>query len=141
MKVEFMWNKSMEAITREAVGGRDDMLFLANEAKKKMHDYVPEDTGSLRTNVRVTADEDEGHISYNSPYAHYQYMGEIYGPNYPIIDGGNVVGFYSPPHKTPTGRKMKYSNPQATDHWDKAMMNAHKDELAQAYENYLKGKR
>ena len=72
---------------------------------------------------------------------HYLYMGEIYGPNIPIYDGGELMGFWSPPHKTPTGRKLKYStfrHPLATDHWDQAMMTARKDELTAAYTKYLK---
>lgn len=73
----------------------------------------------------------------------YQWEGELYGPNYPIMDGGEIVGFYSPPHKTPTGKRLQYSDfrhPLATDHWDKAMMTARKGDLARAYENHLKGK-
>ena len=80
-------------------------------------------------------------ITYNSPYAHYQYMGELYGPNIPIFDGEELMGFWSPPHKNPTGRKLKYNtfrHPLATDHWDHAMMTARKEELAKSYEEYLK---
>ena len=145
MKVKFKWNKPVDVLVNEKVRGRDNMLFLAQVAKNYMDEYVPEDAGFLAQNVRITADDDAGHILYNSPYAHYQYMGEVYGPNYPIVNGGEVVGFYSPPHKTPTGEKIDYSRsharkPLATDHWDKAMMTARKNDLAKSYENHLKGR-
>ena len=139
----------MEHTARKKLGGREGMLFLANQAANLMDPYVPADTLTLATNIRITADGELGHITYNSPYAHYQYEGEVYGPNYPIFDGvdknGNeqIVGFYSPKHKQPTGKRMEYStfqHPLATDHWDKAMMTARKGDLAKAYENHLKGK-
>ena len=142
MKVKFDWKKPPKALAKEKVCGKENMLFLANQAAKFMDPYVPADN-LLAQNIFITADDDCGHIIYNSPYAHYQWEGELYGPNYPITDGGEVVGFWSPPHKTPTGKSLKYStfrHPLATSHWDKAMMVARGSDLAKAYENHLKGK-
>ena len=143
MNAKFRWNRSMDAIASEATGGKDGMLFLANEAARLMDPYVPADKLVLSQNIKITADPDCGHILYDSPYAHYQYEGELYGPNYPITDGGNVVGFFSPPHKTPTGKKLHHStfrHPLATSHWDKAMMTARKGDLTDSYREYLKRK-
>ncbi|MFR3882843.1 MAG: minor capsid protein [Lachnospiraceae bacterium] len=117
------------------------MLFLAATAARLMDPYVPADNLVLAQDITISAEEDVGHVTYNSPYAHYQYEGELYGPNYPISDGGEAVGFFSPPHKTPTGKRLEYStfrHPLATDHWDKAMMTARKEDLAKSYEEYLK---
>ena len=59
-----------------------------------------------------------GVIEYDEPYAHYQYMGIIYGPNIPITDSaGNITGYYSPPKKYPTGRPIQYHTHGTTDHW------------------------
>ena len=141
MKVSFDWNKSVREIAKEKLGGQQGMLFLAATAARVMDPYVPADNLVLAQNVSITADADVGHVTYNSPYAHYQWEGEVYGPNYPIKDGGEIMGFYSPPHKTPTGRRLEYNtfrHPLATDHWDKAMMVARKDDLAITYEEYLK---
>lgn len=141
MDLHFHWNDALELIAKRKTGGKAGMLFLANEAARFMNPYVPADNMVLSQNLTVTADWNAGHVKYNSPYAHYQYIGEVYGPNYPITDGGEVMGFYSPPHKTPTGAKLEYSDfrhPLATDHWDKAMMTARRDDLAKSYENYLK---
>ena len=144
MDAKFTWNDSAENIAKKKSGGKENMLFLANQAAALMDPYVPADSLVLSQNVSITAEEDCGHVTYNSPYAHYQWEGEIYGPNYPIKDGGEIVGFYSPPHKSPTGRRMTYSDfrhPLATDHWDQAMKIARRGDLAKAYEKHLKGKK
>ncbi len=142
MSVGFKWNKPVQQVVNESSGGKNGLLFLANEAKKLMDPYVPADSLALAQNVRVYVEGDTGIVHYQSPYAHYQYEGVVYGPNYPIFDGGEVTGFYSPSHKTPTGQKLNYSHarhPLATSKWDKAMQTAHKGELARRYQNYLKG--
>ena len=141
MKVNFERNDSSDQIAKKKLGGQPGMLSLATTAARFMDPYVPADNLVLAQNVDITADEGAGYITYNSPYAHYQYEGELYGPNYPITDGGEVVGFFSPPHKTPTGKRLEYStfrHPLATDHWDKAMMTARKEDLVKSYEEYLK---
>lgn len=70
--------------------------------------YCPFDTGTLSQSVRGIG---TGLIEYYAPYAHYMYYGEVYGPNIPIKDHGEVVGFFSPPGQTkyPTGEKLQYS--------------------------------
>lgn len=138
MRAEFKWDKD---IVKEKSGGKDGMLFLAATAARLMDPYVPADKLVLAQNISITADEECGHVTYNSPYAHYQYVGEIYGPNRPIKDGEEIMGYWSPPHKKPTGRFMKhntYRHPLATSKWDEAMMTARKGDLARAYEDYLK---
>lgn len=40
-----------------------------------MDKYVPKDTGILRDNV----DKGVDYITYESPYAHAQYIGEVHG--------------------------------------------------------------
>ena len=107
-----------------------------------MDPYVPAENMVLAQNVRTYVDGGKGIVEYLSPYAHYQYAGEVYGPNYPIYDGNTIVGWCSPPHKTPTGRSLKHSkfrHPLATSEWDKAMMTARKGGLTKAYQRYLNG--
>ena len=60
----------------------------------------------------------------NTPYAHYQYMGIVYGPNIPILDPetGVLMGYFSPPGrpKHPTGEALTYDtsqNPMAGPYW------------------------
>lgn len=72
-----------------------------------------------------------GVLEYNTPYAHYQYVGEVYGPNIPRKDdNGNIIGWYSPPGKKkhPTGRKMaKYSQSGTGPEWFSKAKERHGD--------------
>lgn len=118
--MEFNWDDSPSNIARRKIGGKQGMLFLASSAARLMDKYVPADTLMLAHNIHISADEDCGHVTYNSPYAHYQYVGE-----------------------TDSGKKFNYSkfqHPLATDHWDKAMLVANRDELVRSYEEFMKGK-
>lgn len=94
--------------------------------------FVPKRSGALRNSARVTSET----ISWGHDLAYgiYQYEGQIYGKNYPIIRGGRIVGWYSKPgvKKYPTGRWITsytagnewlgypfgYSEPGTGHHWD-----------------------
>lgn len=54
--------------------------------------YVPMKSGALRESVKIGPKT----ISWGSGlnYARYQYGGEIYRTNYPIIQGGTLSGFF-----------------------------------------------
>lgn len=139
MKIKFDWNKEPKQVS-EGLVNEKTQLFLANEAKRFMDPYVPADNLALAQNVRVYTENGIGVVEYNSPYAHYQWNGELYGPNYPIEDGGTVVGYRSPPHKTPTGQKLHYSTSKhslATSHWDEAMKRARKGDLTKSIQSYI----
>lgn len=80
--------------------------------------YVPFRNGALRSSVRYPQGITGGEIEYNTPYAHYMYMGEVYGPNIPIKDAqGNITGWISPPKKSPTGKRLQYHTKDTLDHW------------------------
>lgn len=80
--------------------------------------YVPFRQGALRGSVRYPLGITGGKIEYNTTYAHYLYQGEVYGPNIPQRDAeGNIVGWFSPPKKSPTGRRLQYHTPGTSDHW------------------------
>lgn len=59
-----------------------------------MDKYIPMDTGNLRRSV----DKGTNYITYESPYAHYQYIGKLY-----VMDNGKGAyydsdyGFWSKP--------------------------------------------
>lgn len=52
--------------------------FLTNTCYKRMNKYVPRDRGALRENVSLTKKT----ITYNSPYAHYMYIGKTMRTKY-----------------------------------------------------------
>lgn len=91
-----------------------------------MKEYIPFQQGALRGATQII---EPGLISTNTPYAHYQYVGELYGPNIPIFDSaGNLTGFWSPPHKTGTGRPLHYHTPGTGDHWFERAKQTHGQE-------------
>lgn len=120
------------------------MLEVHNLLAKMCEPYVPMVEGNLVQSgfAQVTPH----YVQYGNeavPYAHYMYMGEIYGPNIPIRDeSGEIIGWFSKPGETkqPTGRKMQYNtemHPKATAFWDKVMMQEKGDEFAKQIEDIL----
>lgn len=69
--------------------------------------YVPKKSGKLRASVRNNTDT----VSWRTPYAHYQYMGWVYGPNFRILTKGGIPEWRSPRKergikKWPTGKPL-----------------------------------
>ena len=100
--------------------------------------YVPMNSGMLLSSAQVTPEA----VTYPGPYAHYQYEGVVYGPNYPITENGVVVGFFSQPDtpKVRTDRLLNYSkdlHPLASSKWDKAAMAVRKKDLAEDIRQYI----
>lgn len=108
-----------------------ELMFAINtKLKERCDPYVPYDTGNLSdANVTKTG------VSYNAPYAHYQYTGIVYGPNYPIYakgDPNTIIAWRSRPPKYPTGKELQYDtsvHPLAGPEWDKRMLLAEGDEF------------
>lgn len=116
--------------------------------EKMMQPYVPKDEGVLAQTTEVTSD----YVRYTEPYAHYQYMGEVYGPNFPVMQAGIVTGWRSPKEKYPTGRELGirgsnpkfpgwvfgYRTPHTGHHWDKKMMQERGDSFKAQVEAILR---
>lgn len=91
--------------------------------------YVPASPDrTLEFSAQVSTDIGSGLVIWNTPYAHYQYMGIVYGPNIPVIDPetGVLMGWFSPPGrpKHPTDRELTYDtsqNPMAGPYWFERM--------------------
>lgn len=116
--------------------------FAAQAWQKLYEEYVPMKTGTLSQQTVITSGENWGEIEHTVPYARYIYYGEIYGPNYPIYQAGQIVGWYSPRGKPkhPTGRKMQYDrsrHPLASSEWDKAAEPAQKPKLIRELQSYV----
>lgn len=95
---------------------------------------VPFDTGYLIRSAITASAIGEGLIVYATPYARYLYYGEIYGPNFPIFEGGELAGFRSPKGKKkhPTGRPLTYRGaPERGAYWFERMKAEHKDDIVQ----------
>ncbi len=104
--------------------GGKTQLKVTQTAREFMRPYVPALSQHLRNMAQIV--DNNTAILYNTPYAHYQYMGVVYVD--PVTLKGSfyseTYGHWSQPNvrKIPSDRKLKYTNPQASAHWDKKML-------------------
>lgn len=117
--------------------------FVASEWSRYFAKYVPMREGILATDITIEPYK----VTYNSPYAHYQWEGKLYVD--PITHKGAFYstdyGFWSRPGvtKIPTDIPLNYSkeqNPLATSHWEVPAYEAFKETVAQAVTDYLRRK-
>lgn len=87
--------------------------FFTDTCAKHMDKYVPMDTGALRTNISKTADS----ITYESPYAHAQY-----------------VGFTK-------GEVQNYTTAGTGPYWDLRMKSAEMQDVINEVQEYVNGNR
>lgn len=95
--------------------------------------YVPFDKGVLTASASTATKVGSGEVRYQTPYARYQYYGEVYGPNIPMTIGGEQT-FRSKPgqKKSPTGRELQYNkevHPLAGSFWFERMKADHKKDI------------
>lgn len=128
---------------------------------ERCNKFVPEKSGELKAHMRPYPQT----VRWERPYAHYQYEGKVYGPNYPGWISANQAGWRSGKKpKYPTGRelgvpgiallqprfgfefntspilvKFGYTTPNTGHHWfDKAMENGGLRAYSIAVTNMLK---
>jgi hypothetical protein len=120
--------------------GRVQKAFT-HTCRLHMDKYVPMRDGDLAINNVI---EKGNKVIYNSPYAHYMYIGKVMGPNIPKKDAnGNIVGYFSPKGKPKyyTGKDIVYNpekHPLATSYWDIKMWTAEKDVIIAEMQDYIK---
>lgn len=76
---------------------------LASEVKRFSEPYTPWQQGILARSAVISGDGST--LTYQGPYAHYQWEGVVYGPNY---TNGEIFWSGKAPKK-PTGGKLTYS--------------------------------
>ena len=129
---------TIKDVFADVLNNEEFKLVLNNTFAKMCDPYVPMDEGVLSQTLNITPE----YIEYTQPYAHYQYIGQVYGPNIPITENGVIVGWFSRPGvpKQPTGRAINYSidkHPLATSHWDEAMLRDKRDEFNEQVKNLI----
>jgi hypothetical protein len=90
--------------------------FFTNTCYRYIDKYVPMDNGDLRTIVTI----DSNSITYEMPYARYQYYG--------MRDDGS--------HKV-----KNYTTPGTGPYWDKQMWSAEGKDVIREVQNYVGGRR
>lgn len=111
--------------------------FFTKTCEKHMDKYIPYDKGNLRTIKDVQDDS----ITYESPYARYQY----YGKKMVMPENGKSA-FYSPDYgfwskkgetKTLTDEDLIYHTPGTGPYWDKRMVSAEMDKVVKEVQDYV----
>lgn len=104
--------------------------------------YAPWESGTMAKSAYNATQIGSGKVRYPGPYAHYQYYGEVYGPNIPVFedDSGIPTRFFSPPgqKKHPTGRPLQYAtdvNPLAGSFWFERMKADRMQDIIQEAKN------
>lgn len=118
--------------------------FTDSECIRCSAKFTPRITGQLIRSATLGTVIGSGKIVYNAPYARYQYYGIVYGPNFPVIEDGKIVGWKSPKKKYPTNRKLQYStaaNRLAGSFWFEKMKSAHKQEILRGAAAIIGGKK
>ena len=137
MKLEFDARLDLDgladALARRGLtpGGRVQKAI--DEAVIKYCDpKVPFATGVLKRSAITASVIGQGLVVYATPYARYLYYGEVYGPNIPRYEAGELAGFWSPPGKKkhPTGRKLTYNGaPERGAYWFIRAMAEHREDV------------
>ena len=122
-----------EFVQKSGVGeGGRVQVAVDSAVIRESFPYVPFGEGILAGSANTATQIGSGEVVYDTPYARYQWYGEVYGPNIPIVENGEIVGYWSPPEKYPTGRNLQYNtdlNPLAGSHWCERAMADHKEEV------------
>lgn len=118
-------------------------VFLASEVVRHADKYVPFNQGFLKTSAAIAPDGSK--LSYNTPYAHYQWQGYVWVD--PITGKGAfhdpVSGrFWSRPKtpKVPSAQMINYSgSPMRGAHWVERMYIDEGEQIEKAVMAYISG--
>lgn len=86
--------------------------YFTKRCADYMDKYVPKDNGDLRTNIDIR----DKSITYESPYARYQYYG--------VREDG-------------THEVHNYTTPGTGPYWDKRMVSAEMNDLVKEVQDYI----
>lgn len=103
----------------------DDNVRRAQDAldQQVLNDMIPYMPASQQKAMRnATQIIEPGLISTDTPYAHYQYMGELY-----LAENGSSWA-HKGEAKHPTGRPLHHSDTNTTDHWFEHAKQEHGDQ-------------
>lgn len=123
MKIKVESNIDVPEILRKKGLGTSNgaRKYVAARVRLRCDAYVPKDKGTLKNTAQIAADGST--ITYNQPYAHYQYYG--------VAMAGRAPKHY-------TGRPLRYQGaPMRGRDWDKRMMADHREDIEKDLAAYL----
>lgn len=93
--------------------------MLDQKVLNDMMEYIPFQQGALRGATHII---EPGLISTDTPYAHYQYAGELY-----LAENGSSWARKGE-KKYPSGQSLHYNTPGTGDHWFERAKQTHGQE-------------
>ena len=106
--------------------------FVASEWSRYFAKYVPMREGTLAQNISIEPYQ----VTYNSPYAHYQWKGKLY-----VSPTTGSSWAQEGETKVPTDIDLSYNteqNPLATSHWEVPAYEAFRDDVARQVTEYIR---
>ena len=100
--------------------------FLASQVARFSDKRVPFQTGALKNQVRILAENGRVCLHYTLPYAHYHYHGEVMAGRAPKHYTGKAISHHGAPMRGPK--------------WVERTMEAEGGAVVQSFENWLKGR-
>lgn len=133
MKIKVEFDAKQILADRGLGASKKVQKYLASEVKRLSDKYTPMQQGALQDQAQIASDGSQ--IVYTAPYAHYQWYGEVYGPNY--TNGERFWSGNAP--KKPTGRKLTYNGaPMRGARWTERMMIDKKEDIEKSVEAFIK---
>lgn len=102
---------------------------LRDEADRLMNPFVPGGAGGKLAELKTYPNNYS--IKYISPYAHYQYTGKL------MLAKNGSSWARKGEKKHYTSKKLKYHTSGTGDHWEKLMLQRHKNSLTKDVQNYI----
>lgn len=124
-------------LNSRGLGDRTEVqIFMAENVARLCDPYVPKSDGAnAHMKERYDIAADGSAITYQGPYAHFQYVGEV------MVGGDGSPWAKSGEKKRYSGREIEYTGaPMRGKEWDKRMMADRGDELMKAVANHVGGK-
>lgn len=129
LEVEENYSRKTQEFLNKLAYDSTVLTHINNIIGTNLNQFVPMQSGALRGSMYADA---EG-VHWNTPYAHYQYEGEVYRPQKAIYYRGRIIGWNTPAgtEKYPTGDELGlpgylngwtfgYTTPGTQHHWDEA---------------------
>ncbi len=103
LKAEIKYSRKMNKLIK-LLNDKEVKINVNQFIADAIQPFVPQKTGRLRRSLYVGPNV----ISWGRglAYAHYQFEGEVYGPNYPGIEKDGTGGWRSAKVKHPMGREL-----------------------------------
>lgn len=139
MSYRFQWNPAFGEKSR---GGLDRAQRAIDSSVLRFSEpFLPFQSGALRNSGITGTKVGSGRVRWTAPYAHYLYEGKVMGPNVPIHEGGQLVGFFSPrAPKTYTGKELQFHGaPKRGARWFDRMKRVHTSDIVEAANRAYRG--